>query len=109
METVFGAIFVCHVVGWVCPYNHADKLRVGDVQHLVYHENNRGPVAKKGHRLNDTQRAASKNTHRTTRSTPRLWPRWSSNASLHYPGGRLHYRATNLTIFGQELIVVQHI
>ena len=47
------------------PYNHDDKLRVGDVQHLVYQENDRGPVAKKGRRLNDAQRVASKNTYRT--------------------------------------------
>ena len=53
------------------PYNHDDKLQVGDVQHLVYQENDRGPVAKKGHRLNDAQRVASKNTHRTGRKTKR--------------------------------------
>ena len=53
------------------PYNHDDKLRVGDVQHLVYQENDRGPAAKKGHRLNDAQRVASKNTHRTGRKKKR--------------------------------------
>ena len=37
------------------PYNHDDKLQVGDIQYLTYRENDCGPVARKGHCLNDAQ------------------------------------------------------
>ena len=38
------------------PYNHPRKLKVGDVQHLVYQASDPGPVAKKGRLLDDAQR-----------------------------------------------------
>ena len=37
------------------PYNHDDKLQVGDIQCLTHRENDRGPVARKGHHPNDAQ------------------------------------------------------
>ena len=57
------------------PYNHDDKLQDGDIQCLTYRENDRGPVARKGHRLNDAQRLCYKDSRSGAARTRRLTKR----------------------------------